>query len=60
MDGEIIRYYTEERYLYKFNEPNCPRCHHNAVKIYRRTKDDNQYEVYVCNKCKIVLGREMK
>lgn len=59
MDDRIIKEYSEEIYLDKFGESKCPRCSDNHVKCYVRTKGKNEYRVYVCNKCKVVLGREM-
>lgn len=60
MDGKLVREYSTETFLEKFGTESCPRCSTLKVKCYERTKGNNEYKVFVCDKCKIVLGREMK
>ena len=60
MEDKLIREYSPEVYLAKFGMNNCSRCNSLRVKCYERTKGKNEYTVYVCDNCKIVLGREMK
>lgn len=59
VSDKLVREYSEEVYIEKFGESGCPRCKDRHVKCFERTKDGNEYRIYVCDKCKIVLGREM-
>lgn len=59
MGDKLIREYSEQAYIAKFGQNCCEKCGDRHVKCYERTKGGNEYKVYVCNKCKIVLGREM-
>ena len=60
MGDRIVRDYSTKAYLAKFGEESCPRCNSTKVKCYERTKGTLEYKVYVCEKCKVVLGREIK
>lgn len=37
----------------------CPNCKGEKVKIFQRTKGTITYTVYVCEKCKCVIKREI-
>lgn len=60
MGDKLIREYSEQAYIAKFGQNCCSKCGDRHVKCYERTKDGNEYKVYVCDKCKIVLRREME
>lgn len=60
MGDKLIREYSEQTYIAKFGINCCSKCGDRHVKCYERTKDGNEYKVYVCDKCKIVLRREME
>ena len=52
--------YTEEEYLRKFRISECPNCRSRVVKTIERTKGDTRYTVYVCERCRLVIAREVK
>jgi len=37
----------------------CPRCGHEDIKCFERTKGQIKYIVYVCKKCKSVTRRKI-
>lgn len=52
--------YTEEEYLRKFRLHSCPNCLSRKVETFERTKGETRYTVYVCERCKLVIKREVK
>lgn len=37
----------------------CPSCGCKKIKVFKRTKGEITYIVYVCNQCKNVIRREL-
>lgn len=58
--SELVREYGADEYFLKFQVDRCPGCKGRKVKVMEREKAGSlRYRVYVCSKCKIVLGREV-
>jgi predicted RNA-binding Zn-ribbon protein involved in translation (DUF1610 family) len=53
------REYKQEEYLAKFGYPHCPHCGENKVRENVRTKGNLTYKVYICDRCKYVIGRKI-
>lgn len=55
-----MREYSTEEYFIKFQVDKCPKCGSREIRENERTHQDIKYIVYICNKCKLVVGREIK
>lgn len=53
------REYTSGEYLVKFGYNHCPHCGEMKVKENIRTKGQMTYKIYICDRCKYVIGRKI-
>ena len=53
------REYKQEEYMVKFGYPHCPHCGEIKVRENVRTKGNLTYKVYICDRCKYVIGRKI-
>lgn len=51
--------YTEKEYREKFHESSCPKCLSRKVEVQIRTKGGMAYKIYICNRCRGVIKREV-
>ena len=63
IDGEDINKteseFTQEEYFIAFGVERCQVCGSRRVKRYHRTHSDMEYTVFICSRCKCVLGRQI-
>ena len=58
--SERTRNFSQEDYIKHFGVDKCIRCGSRKVVIFERTKETMTYVIYICHKCRGVLGREFK